>query len=54
MVGREDKRTNHRTMFPTLKDNEAAGDKGAALSNLTILNENIHGHTLQMINYYHN
>ena len=28
MVGREDKRTNNRTMFPTLKKNAAAGYKG--------------------------
>ena len=28
MVGREDKRTNNRTMFPTLKNNAAAGYQG--------------------------
>ena len=28
MVGREDKRTNKRTMLPTLKNNAAAGYKG--------------------------
>ena len=28
MVGREDKRTNNRTMFPALKNNAAAGYKG--------------------------
>ena len=28
MVGREDKRTNNRTMLPTLKNNAAAGYKG--------------------------
>ena len=27
MVGREDKRTNNRTMFPALKDNAAVGYK---------------------------
>ena len=28
MVGREDKRTNNRTMLPALKNNAAAGYKG--------------------------
>ena len=28
MVGRKNKRTNNRTMFPTLKNNAAAGYKG--------------------------
>ena len=28
MVGREDKRTNNRTMLPTLKNNAAAGYQG--------------------------
>ena len=28
MVGREDKRTSNRTMFPALKNNAAAGSKG--------------------------
>ena len=28
MVGRENKRTNNRTMFPTLKNNAAAGYQG--------------------------
>ena len=28
MVGREDKRTNDRTMFPTLKNNASAGYQG--------------------------
>ena len=28
VVGREDKRTNNRTMLPTLKNNAAAGYKG--------------------------
>ena len=28
MAGREDKRMNNRTMFPTLKNNAAAGYKG--------------------------
>ena len=28
MVGREDKRTNNRTMFSTLKNNAAAGYQG--------------------------
>ena len=28
MVGREDKRTNNRTMFPALKNNAAAGYQG--------------------------
>ena len=29
MVGQENKRTNNRTMFPTLKNNAAAGYKGS-------------------------
>ena len=28
MIGREDKRTNNRTMLPTLKNNAAAGYQG--------------------------
>ena len=28
LVGREDKRTNNRTMFPALKNNAAAGYQG--------------------------
>ena len=43
MVGRENKRTNNRTMFPTLKDNAAAGDKGlvkgTALSIIIIISQ---------------
>ena len=30
MVGRKNKRTNNRAMFPTLKHNAAAGYKGPA------------------------
>ena len=34
MVGREDKRTNNRTMFPALKNNAAAGYQGPVKTEL--------------------
>ena len=34
MVGREDKITNNRTLFPTLKNNAAAGYKGSVKTEL--------------------
>ena len=34
MIGRENKRTNNKTMFPTLKNNATAGYQGPAIKEL--------------------